>query len=81
MSSLPALLSHLTALLRLDSGCGDRIDDIVDRAAARKVVAGFSKALKHRETLRAADPLRDFITNISGLKIREYENIRAAGNR
>ena len=58
---------------------GRHVDDVLHRTAARKIVGRFCQTLQDRtDRSRSRQPLRQFVTDISGLKIRKDQCIRAA---
>lgn len=51
------------------------MNNIVHRAAAGQVVAGLVKALENGEAVSFPDALRNFVTDVARLKIRENQYI------
>ncbi|MNV35774.1 hypothetical protein D3C71_1272330 [compost metagenome] len=69
-------------LVGLDSGERDCEDDVVNQRAARQVVDGLAQALQHRaDGNDVGRALHGLVGGVTGVEIREDEDIGAAGDR
>ena len=67
---------HLYGASRLYERDRRRYDDIIDRTAAREIAYWFGKSLQNRAVrIRMGEALHEFIADISGRKVREYDRV------
>ena len=61
--------------MRLNRCHGCCVNDIFYSTAAGQVIAGLVKTLKNSEAVSFPDALRNFVADVTGLKIREDQDI------
>ncbi len=65
----------------LNAGDCTHAHDVISAAPARKIVYRIRKTLRDRAIcLRLGEPLHEFVSDVSGIKIGKDQDIRFAGH-